>query len=270
MLYSPVFNVSPGSSGPPWRESVREVWNYIQANRSIGIDEYVGTSIHISMDPKFTLQEVRRIAQAGIFFEPAVEALIPQLEDGGLNYASNWVQSWDLAPSGRSRLDSIDFIEASASLDAVASLMQRNSPPGSFTWAFKQLTQPQERIEFHRSPPCHNADEAIRYPEFTMCFVRAAMGCSKEQMLGIPPNVGGLRWFLDRFRVLWLYNNCQQMPRIWRGVPFDAMSEPRRPDWTTEQQNFIRQRGLSDVEEMMREDLERCRQAARNAQTPYC
>jgi hypothetical protein len=270
MLLSPRFNVSPGSPGRPWRDSINEVWNYIQTRQSIRVDEYVGTSIHVSMEPTFTLLEVKRIAQSTIHFEPAIEALMPDLEDNGLNYVSNWVMSWDFAPSGRSRPESIELIEYFSYLADVAGAMQRNTPMGNFSWEFKQLGLSQERIEFHRCPACHNADEAIMYPEFTMCFLRAAMTCSKDQLLTIPSNAGGLRWFLDRFRVPWLYNNCERMPTLWRGVRFDAISEPKLPDWTGAQRQFMAAEDLSDGEEMVAQDKERCQAFARRARAPYC
>jgi hypothetical protein len=270
MLLSPRFNVSPGSPGRPWRDSVSEVWDYIQTRQSIQVDEYVGTSIQISLEPTFTLTEVKRIAQSGIHFEPAIEALMLDLDDNGLNYASNWLMSWDFAPSGRTRPDSIELIEYSPSLANVAGLMQRNEPLGNFTWEFKYLGQSQGRVEFHRCPACHDAEEAIRYPEFTMCFVRAAMLCSREQLLTIPSNVGGLRWFLDRFRTPWLYNNCERMPRLWRMVDFHTISEPRLPEWTAAQRQYMAEQDLSDGEEMIAQDLERCQAFASRARAPYC
>jgi hypothetical protein len=271
MLLSPRFNVSPGSPGRPWRDSVSEVWEYIRTRQSIRVDEYVGTTIQLSLEPTFTLPEVKRIAQSAIHFEPAIEALMPDLDDNGLNYASNWLMSWDFAPSGRSRPDAIELLEYASNPSDVAGLMQRNDPLGHFTWEFKHLDQgPQARIDFHRCPACHNAEEAIRYPEFTMCFVRAAMLCSRDQLLTIPSNVGGMRWFMDRFRTPWLYNNCHRMPSLWRMVPFNAIAGPKLPEWTSKQRRYMAEQDLSDGEELAAQDLERCQAFAARARAPYC
>jgi hypothetical protein len=267
LLSSPLFEISP-TSHQLWRNSVHEVWAYIQTNHLHGINHFNNTSIQISMEPNFLLEDVRRIAQCGIHFEPAIEAFLPETPDAGENYASNWVLSWDLAPSGRTRPDSIEFIENSLNSATVSNRMQNNTPLGNFTWEFKHLGQPQERIEFHRCPAVHNAQQSIQYLEFTVRFVGAAMQCSRQQLLMIPSNVGGLQWFLANFTGAWLDNNAL-MPVIWEGVALDAMSEPRICEWTEAQQEHIEVNHLRDVTEMMGEDLERCRLFANNAQAPY-
>jgi len=192
------------------------------------------------------------------------------LEDNGLNYVSNWLMSWDFAPSGRSRPESIELIECASTLTNVAAIMQRNEPLGKFSWEFTQQGQRQRTIDFYRCPACHTAEEAISYPEFTMCFIRAAMLCSRDQLLTIPSNAGGLRWFLDRFRVHWLYTECGRMQSLWRTIPFGAMSEPKPPEWTTEHRQYMAEQDLSDGEEMAVQDMERCQAFAGRARTPYC
>jgi hypothetical protein len=268
LIISPLFDVSSRGNCPPWRTSVTEVSAYLQTNATVEVDHLSGTGIRISIAPSFSLTEVKRIAQCGIHFEPAIEALLPPSPDDGYSYMSNWVLSWDFAPSGRTRPDSIELIENSPDLAAVSDLMQRNSPRGNFTWEFNRLGQRPETINFYRCPPFHNAQEAIRYLEFTVCFVGVAMRCPKEQLLRIPSNVGGLRWFLIRFRNAWLYN-CARMQSLWSGIPMDAMAEPRLPEWRDDQLEFIEENNLNDVEEMITQDMARCRAFANNAQPPY-
>lgn len=150
------------------------------------------------MHPDFTLQEAKRIAQAGICLEPALEVVIAD-PNGTVRASSNWLQSGAFAPHGRHRPACVDLIQAAATKGALVELMHRIEPGVAYTWNFNYLTQPDKRIGFERAPPTANLYDAIRYSEFTMCFVRAAMRCSKEQLQRIPANVQGLRWFLSQF-----------------------------------------------------------------------
>jgi hypothetical protein len=267
LVISPLFDVSSRSSCPPWRASVTEVAAYLHTNASVGIDYLSGTGIRISIEPRFSLTEVKRIAQCGIHFEPAIEALVPEA-DPGYTYVSNWLMSWEFAPSGRTRLDSIELIENCPTLRAVSDLMQGNDPRGNFTWEFNRLGQRQETITFYRCPPFQHAQAAIKYLEFTLCFVRVAMQCPKELMLRIPAHVGGLRWFLIRFRSAWIYN-CARLPSIWREIAMDAMYAPSVPLWTQDQLDIIEENNLNDVEEMIEQDMIRCQAFANNARPPY-
>jgi hypothetical protein len=267
-VFSPLFDVSSRSPRPLWRDSMREVSAYFRANPFLEADEFTSSSIWISIEPRFSLPEVRCIAQCGIHFEPAIEALMIPLADDGECYTSNWAMSWDFAPMGRTRPEAIGVIENAPNLAAVSALMQHNDPPGNFTWEFKHLGRSRERIEFYRCPSFDDAREAIRHIEFTLCFVRVAMRCPRDQLLRIPSNVGGVRWFLTRFREAWLHN-CALLPLMWRGVSMDAMTAPRLPVFTVPQQAYIQENHLHDVEEMIRQDMTRCREFARNAQAPY-
>lgn len=98
-----------------------------------------------------------------------------------------------------------------------------HQPSQHYSWEDENLTRPTGRIEFHQPPPSLNVNEAIRYPESTMCFVGAAIQRSKEQLQTIPSNVGGLRWFLSRFMLPWLHAECTQMPMVWRGITVNAI-----------------------------------------------
>ena len=60
-----------------WRAAVTATWNWIEQNYTISGDRNCGTHVHISRGPYFTLNEVRRVAQATIWWEPAWEAVLP-------------------------------------------------------------------------------------------------------------------------------------------------------------------------------------------------
>ena len=272
-LYSPIFTITAGAltgiPGSLWRESVREVWNYIDEYYSLEVACSFGTVIQISIHPNFTLEEVKRVAQAGIHFEIAMESIMSDLGPERWNYASNWAQSLDFAPSGRFRPNSIDLVETSTTIPTLADMMQRNVPKMPFIWEFQGLAQPQGTIKFYRPPPSNDVDKAIRYAEFTMCFVRAAMRCSKDELQRIPSNVRGLRWFLDHYKVPWLFYQCSQMQALWEGSPLDAMSMPRAPRWSDEQRLILGSHGIEDVDEVIREDFQRNVDFAENADGPW-
>lgn len=248
---------------------MREVWNYIDEHCYLIVDDCFGTVIQMSMHPHFTLEEVKRVAQAGIHFEPAMEAIMPVINVESFINTSNWIQSLDFAPSGRSRPDSINLIETSTSIPTLAGMMQRSEPDTSFNWDFTGLSQPEGTIKFCRPPPSNDVEDAIMYAELTVCLVRAAMRCPKDELQRIPSNVRGLCWFLAHYTVPWLYCQCRQMRRVWSGTPLDAIAELRSPGWTEEQRNELEFHGFIDVEEMIREDYRRNIEFAEHADGPW-
>lgn len=242
--------------------------HYLHQHYEISPDSEFGpTIINISRHPEFTLQEAQRIAQAGICLEPAVEVVIPD-PNGIVNVSSNWLQNGAFAPNGRHRPACVDLIQAAATKGALVSLLYRTQPAVAYTWDFNYLTQSEKRIAFQRAPPTADFNDAIRYTEFTMCFTRAAMRCSKEQLLRIPANVRGLVWFLSQFGLPWLQYECTGMRMLWAGLPLDTIRHAREPNFGQQQEESLGAIGMDYIEAMREEDYRRCRAFANNAGPP--
>jgi Putative amidoligase enzyme len=230
-LVSPTLTVYPGSI---WRETVKEVWNYLLDHYHVIGDVYFGNHVHISMWPSITLSEVKRIAQAGILFENAIEALVPSRR-GHPDAKSNWLHSSNLAMFGYIHHQCINRIELAIGTDdanfmhygnEMDQLMQKyDEADDEFVWNFKNFTLEQE-IEFRKPDSSTSYRHALSWAEFTLCFIRAAIE-SPWRVQRRPSNAGLLRSFLHRYTVPWLLDECEFLPSIWAGVDSTATLEPR-------------------------------------------
>ena len=60
-----------------WRETVNATWSFIEREYLIEPDDYCSTHVHVSKKEPYTLQELKLIAQAVLWWEPAWEAILP-------------------------------------------------------------------------------------------------------------------------------------------------------------------------------------------------
>lgn len=191
ILDSPHFDINPGT---PWRQSVKEVWKYLSNNYHITGHAYAGSHVHFSVSPGMKSQEAKRVTQAGIHFEPAIEALALDRR-GNSDAESNWLHGHKCALAGRSRRQSIDFIETQFELKHIQHLMQSHGSDEEFCWNF-ELYRFRGDIEFREPGPSISSAQAIGWAEFTKSFIQAAIQCPRESLVQIPSTIGGLRWFL--------------------------------------------------------------------------
>ena len=224
-LVSPVFSVFPGS---PWRQTVKELWRYLSNHCHIDGNVYHGTHVHVFRTPDANAREGQRLAFAILQFETAIEALVPD-RVGHPDARSNWLHSEFLARQARSRRDAINFVEQQYWQCGLPTTMQSpDSSDQKFCWNFRSWEQRGPNvIEFRKPPPSTSLLQALVWAEFTLCFVQASMRCAVRDLVDIPANVGGLCWFLCRYTVHWLHNECESLNAIWNGIPSNAMLEPR-------------------------------------------
>ena len=117
-MVSPIFNVT---TDPQWRDHAKATWQNLTRNYEISGNDACSTHIHVSLQPDYCLTDLKQIASSVIYFELAIEALVPEYrrgdEDGGNEYAkSNWLNSSELAKRGKTRSESIDEILGASSI----------------------------------------------------------------------------------------------------------------------------------------------------------
>ncbi|KAF7509723.1 hypothetical protein GJ744_007594 [Endocarpon pusillum] len=218
-LVSPMFSAFPGST---WREGVEAMWTYLHKYYLIQRSASCGTHVHISLKPVYSLQEIKRIAQAAIHFEPAFEVLVPPERRWNCYAKSNWIDS--LVLRAKSRPDSIQLVEETSSMSRLMLLLQpfyeRN-----YCWNFASLVT-KGTIEFRKPPVSTSADEALCWAELAILFIQTSIQCeSVEKLQKVPPNVGGLRWFVSQFNVPGK-NEPARLERLWQGKHPKAMLQP--------------------------------------------
>jgi transposase InsO family protein len=170
--------------------------------------------------------EIKRIAQAIIHFEPALEVLVPDHRRRTHFAKSNWLHANFLAADNKSRSQSVAYIEEQLNLRQIVDAIQRPRDR-DFCWNFQNLLLSEKRtIEFRKPPASTTAEEALSWAEFAMSFVQSSIKCeSAAKLQAIPPNLRGLDWFLRQSNVAGV-NEPYRLQRIWAGKGLDEFLEP--------------------------------------------
>ncbi|ERF72766.1 hypothetical protein EPUS_09413 [Endocarpon pusillum Z07020] len=262
-LVSPMFSAFPGST---WREGVEAMWTYLHKYYLIHGNACCATHVHISLKPIYSLQEIKRIAQAAIHFEPAFEVLVPPERRWNWYARSNWIDNCGLALRDKSRPESIQLVEETSSMSGLMLLLhpfyERN-----YCWNFASLVT-KGTIEFRKPPVSTSADEALCWAELVMSFIQTSIQCeSMEKLQMVPPNVGGLRWFVSQFNVPGK-NEPARLERLWQGKHPKAMLQPV-PAGQIYPGVPLTPREKWHLARLARADRQRIERLAKNAREPY-
>jgi hypothetical protein len=156
------------------------------------------------------LEDIKKIAQAAIHFEPALQVLIPGSRRDDLDAMSNWIDNEKFLGRAVSRRKAIGMIESCNSTREVIELV---SPDKSlrpwldqirFEWNFRTLYK-HRSIEFRSVGTNVGYDVAVAWAEMVLLFVQAALQIPTPMSLKlIPANVRELKRFLglDKLRNL--------------------------------------------------------------------
>jgi hypothetical protein len=231
-LKSPIFVAFPGS---PWRSRVVETWQYLQKNYDITVNKRCGTHIHISVEGGYGFEEIKQIAKAALWFEPAFDALVPLHRTGGkCGFAKNlWLNGNHLAIDNKSRLDCCHLIDTVKDYPSFVDII--NQDMSWYSWNFRSI----ERfytVEFRKPPACKTADETLAWAEIAMTFVQSSIRYGYTEILQtIPSTVGGLRSFLEQSNVDGL-NEPQRFQAIFGGKDPNSFLEttPLEVSWMSD------------------------------------
>lgn len=263
---SPILTIAPGSR---WREDVKVFWTFLQKYFQITANKTCGTHIHVSLEPCYTLQEIKRIAQALIHFETAFEELAPPDRRDNRAVKSNWIDSPAILQRERSRWQLISDIEAEVEFDRVVELMQKRGDR-NYCWNFWSFSR-SRTLEFRKPPACTTPEEVLGWAELASSFVQASVQYGTLQRLKrVPANVGGLRWFIMQFESSGV-NEPDRLQAIWAGKDPNAALEPPIPSlpisasWTWDKKKKFETRMKALVER----DRTQSGSHAETAREPY-
>lgn len=265
-LVSPIFQASRGST---WRKQVEEMWKFLGQYYDITGGQSCGTHFHISIEPCFTLPQLKRIAQAAIQFEPAIEALIPASRRGNKYAKSNWLDNPSLGHYNLSRSECIDKIAKVRNAEELVEMMG-DTFDRDYSWNFTSLRcLKKPTLEFRKPPVCTTVEQTLGWAEFTISFVQAAIKCStSERLHQVPPTVQGLRWFLEQGHEP-AVNEPSLLNVIFNGKPANAAlaPKPRPEDYFFEPVDIVKWRGR--LQGKGAEDIKQILKAASDAYPPY-
>jgi Putative amidoligase enzyme len=225
-MRTPVIDFKPG-----WRDSVKMTWKYLEEDYRIIPTDDCATHIHISLTPQYTLDQLKRIASAIIYFEPAFEALVPDDRRGNLWCRSIWLEGPKFALQDKSRAQSIELVERAPNTMALLHLLHVIDDP-RYAWNFWSLLSPKQTIEFRQPPACETADETLSWAELAVNFIQVSIKHGSAATLRLyPANAEGLRWYLGLVNERGV-NEPDRLRGIWAGIysPNAAM-EPIYVPW---------------------------------------
>lgn len=222
-MVSPLFVAFPRSQ---WRSHVEATWRYLELGYEITEDADCSTHVHISVEGGYSLEELKRIAQCVIHFEPAFEALVPPQRRGGecASAKSIWLDSDHLAYQNRSRDASIRFIETLTDFYTFSTVMNPDRDR-TYGWNFRSIEK-YYTVEFRKPPGSTTADQVLGWAELAMSFVQASLRLgSIEKLRKVPSTVGGLLWFIQQSRVPGM-NEHNRLYQFWQGISMRQFEEP--------------------------------------------
>lgn len=168
-------------------------------------NQMCGTHVHISLEREgsgaagggigMSLQDIKRIAQCAIHFEPAIEALVPPERRRNVFIMSNWIDNAKFADERVTRQVAIEMIEECAHVNEIISLLCPIPQDRNFAWNFRALRR-FGTIEFRKGGASLNAAEALAWAELTLLFAEAALQVAPKSLRTMPANIRGLKTFL--------------------------------------------------------------------------
>ena len=205
MLSSPIFN--PYSS---WQKDIQKPLTYLKAQYQIQRDPECLAITNVTVDPFYTGRDIKRAAQAIIyFFEPLV-ILIPDEVKPDSVKRTNRHDSPSSAEIKAARSQSIATMEAirtietsdfddldSTALKFIRDFFQQANAEYCF-WCFEKLLC-NPGLSFSPSPETHSTvNEAIRWVGVRLAFIQGSFAyTSLSHLQRIPQTCEGLREFMS-------------------------------------------------------------------------
>lgn len=196
-----------------WAGQVKRTWAFIKENYEVSKTGMCGTHVHISMQrgmqPGTTLgtgmglQNLKRIAQYAIHFEPALEALVPEGRRANMFAVSNWIDNINFADTSITRQVAMKMIDRCDRQSELIELMCPLPHKRCYAWNFWALKK-FGTIEFRKGSASLNAGDALAWAELTILFVQAAVKALPDSLLTRPANIEELRRFLGPNKLRYL------------------------------------------------------------------
>ncbi|KAL9078551.1 MAG: hypothetical protein Q9157_002542, partial [Trypethelium eluteriae] len=183
-----------------WRADVEALWSFLNGEYIVTANNNCSTHVHISLAKGYSVSDLKNLAASVIYFEPALEALVPPNRRGNEYARSNWIDNANFGYKKKLRSESIAMIMKCGIDEEVINLM---NPRGEryFGWNFLALRK-YKTIEFRRGAASLSVRDAFMWVELAVSFVLAALRLgSAQELTAIPATVGGLRAFMSQAKL---------------------------------------------------------------------
>ena len=177
---------------------VRGVWDSLRFLCSIVPEQSCSTQVHISPDIDYTVVQLKAIARAVLYFEPAFNALAAPHRRGNTWCKSFYASHPEFKDTEHDPQLAIAKLDGVEEKDDIIDLMNPDSK--GYVWNFESLRR-YGSLEFRQAPGVTTADETLAWVEFALTFINAALrklpASYQDLYPAFPPNVGGLKMFLQ-------------------------------------------------------------------------
>lgn len=185
-----------------WRSFKDSMWDFLETNYDVAVNECCGTHVHVSTVGGWTLDTLKNMCHSIIHFEPAIEAILPSDRRGNEYAKSNWVDNPHFARKNLGRKGSMALIQRCTNIRDLVALMH----PGEggfdkmYGWNITYINKSAREgtAEFRRGSASTNFSDALMWMEFAMAFVVSAINKGTiENLQKVPATLGGLKWFVE-------------------------------------------------------------------------
>lgn len=192
-IISPILRFQKNSA---WRQHVQTLWAFLGSDYRVSADATCSTHVHVSKAEGYTAEQLKRLAQAVIHFEPAFEALVPSERRKNEYARSNWIDNKNFGYQRLSRQESIALLERCTTVREIVDLM---NPDGSkyFGWNFQAIPK-YSTVEFRRGAASTSVNDVFSWVELAVSFVNASLKLQTAAGLRqYASTVGGLTQFIE-------------------------------------------------------------------------
>lgn len=177
-----------------WKWVIKRLFTNINKICYLTINPSCAFHVHIRRIGGWTVSYLLSLCHAILYFENAVQALLPAERRRNFWARSN---NWD---NSRLRMASIQQIEQLLqnchSTAEIASLMN-DGHDRYYAWNFQNLLADRsDTVEFRSPPAADNAAKCIPWVEFVASFVTAALTTDRGQRQTYERNLGGMKDFI--------------------------------------------------------------------------
>ncbi|KAI9764376.1 MAG: hypothetical protein M1840_008514 [Geoglossum simile] len=172
-------------SADNWLAEIDLLWTLLDDFCFIRSDDSCGTHVHTSLRGRYTLDELKRIAKATVYYEPAITSVMPNERKVSLWSRSNMSESTQLRQAydnaqihGYGYL--FDWIDSFEDEEALSNAI---SPTKAVSWNFKNAVPGGcGTVEFRRPPQVTSTEATKHWIAFTLCLVTYSVHCDFSQI----------------------------------------------------------------------------------------
>ena len=172
-------------------------WNFLQSYSEVQTNNTCGTHVHISPSESasWSLGHLKRLSMAIIWFEPAIEVILPKQRRQNI-----WAKA-NHKDHPQFKVQTIENIfHTINSCETTDAMIECMNPQDDryFGWNFTNLRENAiGTVEFRRPPGVTGRVACLSWMEFTAAFVRAATSIQDPtDLLSIQQSVEGMKSFL--------------------------------------------------------------------------